>query len=185
MIHTVKGFGVVNKAEIDSFFWNSLAFSMIQQMLAIWSLVPLPFLSQLEHLEVHNSQLLKPGLENFEHYFANVWDEGNFVVVWAFFGIVFLGIRIKTDLFQSCGHCWAFQISWHIDSSTFTESSFRIEIAQLEFHHVALFIVMLPKPLWLPSPGYLATGEWSHHCDYLGHEDLFCTVLLYIIATSS
>ena len=26
------------------FFWNSLAFSMIQQMLAIWSLVPLPFL---------------------------------------------------------------------------------------------------------------------------------------------
>ena len=34
MIHTVKGFGVVNKAEVD-FFWNSLAFSMIQQMLAI------------------------------------------------------------------------------------------------------------------------------------------------------
>ena len=27
------------------FFWNSLAFSMIQQMLAIWSLVPLPFLN--------------------------------------------------------------------------------------------------------------------------------------------
>ena len=43
-IHTVKGFGIVNKAEIDVFFWNSLAFSMIQQMLAIWSLVPLPFL---------------------------------------------------------------------------------------------------------------------------------------------
>ena len=39
---TVKGFGVVNKA--DFFFWNSLAFSMIQRMLAIWSLVPLPFL---------------------------------------------------------------------------------------------------------------------------------------------
>ena len=34
VIHTVKGFGVVNKAEVD-FFWNSLAFSMIQQMLAI------------------------------------------------------------------------------------------------------------------------------------------------------
>ena len=43
MIHTVKGFGIVNKAEID-FFWNSLAFSMIQRMLSIWSLVPLPFL---------------------------------------------------------------------------------------------------------------------------------------------
>ena len=43
VIHTVKGFGIVNKAEIDV-FWNSLAFLMIQRMLAIWSLVPLPFL---------------------------------------------------------------------------------------------------------------------------------------------
>ena len=44
VVHTVKGFGIVNKAEIDFFFWNSLAFSMIQWMLAIWSLIPLPFL---------------------------------------------------------------------------------------------------------------------------------------------
>ena len=35
IIHTVKGFGVVNKAEVDVFFWNSLAFSMILHMLAI------------------------------------------------------------------------------------------------------------------------------------------------------
>ena len=39
-----KGFGIVNKAEIGVFFWNSLAFSMNQPMLAIWSLV-LPFLN--------------------------------------------------------------------------------------------------------------------------------------------
>ena len=39
VIHTVKGFGIVNKAEIDVFFWNSLAFSMIQWTLAVWSLV--------------------------------------------------------------------------------------------------------------------------------------------------
>ena len=50
VIHTVKGFGIVNKAEIDvflelhCFFVFSLAFLMIQRMLAIWSLVPLPFL---------------------------------------------------------------------------------------------------------------------------------------------
>ena len=43
-IHTVKGFSIVNKAEVNV-FWNSLAFSMIQRMLAIWSLVPLPFLN--------------------------------------------------------------------------------------------------------------------------------------------
>ena len=36
VIHTVKGFGVVSEAEVDGFFpWNSVAFSMIQQMLAI------------------------------------------------------------------------------------------------------------------------------------------------------
>ena len=34
VIHTVKGFGIMNKPEID-IFWNTLAFSMIQQMLAI------------------------------------------------------------------------------------------------------------------------------------------------------
>ena len=44
MIHTVKVFSVVNETEVDSLF-NSLAFSMIQCMLAIWSLVPLPFLN--------------------------------------------------------------------------------------------------------------------------------------------
>ena len=43
VIHKVKGFSIVHKAEVDVFFWNSLAFSMIQRMLAIWSLVPLPF----------------------------------------------------------------------------------------------------------------------------------------------
>ena len=44
VIYTVKGFIVVNEAEVD-FLGSSLAFSMIQHMLAIWSLVPLPFLS--------------------------------------------------------------------------------------------------------------------------------------------
>ena len=40
--HTVKG---VNEAEVDIFFWNLLPFSMIQGMLAIWSLFPLPFIN--------------------------------------------------------------------------------------------------------------------------------------------
>ena len=45
LIHTVKGFGVVNTAEVDVFFWNSLAFLMTQQVLETWSLLPLPFLN--------------------------------------------------------------------------------------------------------------------------------------------
>ena len=55
VIHTVKGFGIVNKAEIDV-FRNYLAFSMIQRMLAIWSLVPLPF------LKVHGSRIAEAWL---------------------------------------------------------------------------------------------------------------------------
>ena len=42
MIHTVKGFHEVNEA---MFLWNSLTLFMIQQMLAVCSLVPLPFLN--------------------------------------------------------------------------------------------------------------------------------------------
>ena len=44
VIHTVKGFSIVNEGKAGV-FCNSLAFSMIQQMLVIWSLVPLPFLN--------------------------------------------------------------------------------------------------------------------------------------------
>ena len=51
-------------------------------------------------------KLLKLGLENFEHYFASMWNECNCVVVWTFFGIFSFGIGMKTDLFQSCGYCW-------------------------------------------------------------------------------
>ena len=89
VIHTVKGFDVVNKAEVDvlgvSYFFDdpvdvcnlisgSSAFS--KSSLNIWKFM------------VH--VLLKSSLENFEHYFANVWDEFNNGVVWPFFGIAFL-----------------------------------------------------------------------------------------------
>ena len=40
--------------------------------------------------------------------------------------LLFFGIGVKTDPFQSCGHCWVFQNSWHIDCSTLTRPSFRI-----------------------------------------------------------
>ena len=90
VIHIVKGFGIVNKAEIDvflelSFFCHdpadvgnlisgSSAFS--KASLNIWKFTVYV--------------LLKPDLENFEHYFTSMWDECNCEVVWAFFCIAFL-----------------------------------------------------------------------------------------------
>ena len=52
-----------------------------------------------------------------------------------------------TDFFQSCGHCWIFQICWHIEYNTFTASSFRIwnSSAEIPSPPLALFVVMLPK----------------------------------------
>ena len=85
VIHTVKGFGVVNKVTVDGFlelscFFNDPMdvgnFAFSKSSLNIWKFT----------LHI----LLKTGLENFEHYFASMWDECNCVVVWTFFGIAFL-----------------------------------------------------------------------------------------------
>ena len=90
VIHTVKGFGIVNKAEVDvflelSYFFDDLAdVGNLISGSSIFSKSSLNIWNFLVHI------LLKPGLENFEHYFTSMWDECNCVVVWAFFGIVFL-----------------------------------------------------------------------------------------------
>ena len=90
VIHTVKGFGIVNKTEVDvfsgtflRFLWSTYVGNLIagssafsKFCLNIWK-----FLVQI---------LLKPCLENFEHYFTSVWDECNCMIVWSFFGIAFL-----------------------------------------------------------------------------------------------
>ena len=90
VIHTVKGFGVVNKTEIGVFLELSCFFddpvdvdNLISDSSA-FSKTSLNFWKFTVHI------LLKPGMENFEHYFTSVWDECNCAVVWAFFCIGFL-----------------------------------------------------------------------------------------------
>ena len=72
------------------FSWNSLTFSMIQWMLAMTSGSSAFSKSSLNIWKFIVHVLLKSGLENFEHHFANLWDECNYVTVWTFFGIDFL-----------------------------------------------------------------------------------------------
>ena len=131
--------------------------------------------------------LLKPGLENLEHYFASVWDECNCAVLWAFFGITFLWDWNETDLFQSCSHCWVFQICWHIECSTFTASSFRIwnSSTGILLPALALFIVMLLKD-HLTLHSRMSGSRWVITQLWLsGLQRYFCIVLLCILATSS
>ena len=90
VIHTVKGFGIVSKAEIDVFLELSCFFddpADIGNLISGSSAFSKPCLT-IWMFVVHI--FLKPGLENFEHYFTSVWDECNCEVVWAFFGIAFL-----------------------------------------------------------------------------------------------
>ena len=71
VIYTVKGFGIVIKAEIDVFLELS-CFSDNPVDVGNLTLVPLPFLKLFEHLEIHSSRTAEACLENFEHYFTSV-----------------------------------------------------------------------------------------------------------------
>ena len=80
----------------------------------------------------------------------------------------FFGIEMKTDLFQSCGHCWVFQICWHIECSTFTASSCRTwnSSAGIPSPPLALFVVMLPKA-HLTSHSRMSGFQWVTTASWL------------------
>ena len=142
---------------------------MIQRMLSIWSLVPLPFLKPAWTSGNHGSYIAEAWLGEFWAYFTSVWDECNCAVVWAFFGVAFLwDWNENWPFLVARGHCWVFQICWHIECSTFTviwNSSTGIPSPPL-----ALFIVMFSKAhltshsrmsgsRWVITPSWLS-GSW-------------------------
>ena len=90
LIHRVKGFGIDNKAEVDIVLELSCFFSDPVDVGNLISGSSAFSKSSLKIWKFTVQVLLKPGLENFEHYFASVWDEYNCAVVWVFFGVVFL-----------------------------------------------------------------------------------------------
>ena len=165
MIHTFK----VNEAEVGVFLefpWFLHDPMNVGNLISGSSAFPKPSLYICKFL-VH--KLLKPSLKDFEHYFASMWNKHNCTIVWTVTALSFFGIVMKTDLFQSCGHCRVFQICSNIECSTLTASSFRIlnSSAGIPSSLLALFIVMLSKaPL---TPGCLTLGEWSHYRVYPGH----------------
>jgi len=90
VIHTVKGFGIVNKAEVHVFMELSCFLNDPKDVGNLISGSSAFSKSSLNIRKFMVHVLLKPGLENFEHYFASVWDQCNCAVVWEFFGIAFL-----------------------------------------------------------------------------------------------
>ena len=136
VIHIVKDFGIVNKVEIDVFLelscffhdpaddgnLNSGSSAFSKTSLNIWNFT------------VH--VLLKPGLENFKHYFTSMWDECNCEVVWAFFSIAFSWDWNENWPFSSPVAIAEFSKFAGILSAALSQHHLSgFEIAQLEFHH--------------------------------------------------
>ena len=156
VIHTVKGFGVVNKAKVD--VSETLAFSMIQQMLAIWSLVPLPFLN--------------PAWTSRSSRFMSCWS-----LAWIILRMPLLVCEMNTI----CGslnilwHCLSLGLEWKLTfSSPMVTAEFSrfagilsaalsqhhllgFEIAQLEFHHLHSFRFL----------AHCKPGSHTHQCQTL------------------
>ena len=126
MIHTVKGFSVVDETEVDVFLefpcflcdpanagnLISGSSSFFKPSLDIWKF--------LVHV------MLKPSMQGFKRDLTRMGDERNCPMVVTFFSITHLGIGMRIDLFQSYGHCWVFKICRHIECNTLMASSFRV-----------------------------------------------------------
>ena len=90
MIHTVKGFCVVNEAEVDDFlefpccFYDPMDVGNLISGPSAFSNSSLDICKFLVHV------LLKPSLKDFEHYLARMWNEDNCMVFWRFFDIALL-----------------------------------------------------------------------------------------------
>ena len=114
VIYTVNGFGIVNKAEIDVFL--ELSYFVDD-------------LVDVDNLISGSSAFSKTSLNIREFKDTYCWSLAWRIlsitllacemsaIVWQFehcLALPFFGIGMKTDLFQSCGHSWVFQICWKI-----------------------------------------------------------------------
>ena len=118
--------GIVNKAEIDVFLELSCFFDYLKYVGNLISGSSAFSKTSLNSWKFTVHVLLKPGLKNFVHFFARVWDECNCVVVWTFFGIAFL---------WDWNENWPFPIPWPLvsfpDLLAFSKFAFIIKYMQI------------------------------------------------------
>ena len=176
MVHTVRGFGIVNKAELDDFLVFFCFFYVPTNVGNLLSCSSAFSKSSLNIWKFSLHILLEPHLENFEHDFASMWNEPNYAVIWTFFGI---------HLLWDWNENWPFPVLWpllnfpnlvaywvqHLTASSF---SFLNSLAEIPSLPLALFAVILPK-VHLTSHSRICGSSWV---------TFFGTVLLCILATS-
>ena len=156
--YTVKAFHIVNEADVllefpcflydpvnaGNLISGSFVFSKpslyIWQFMYCWSLA---------------CRILNITLLAWEMIAIVLWLEHSLV-------LPFLEIGIRIDLFQSCGHCCAFQICWHTECSTLIASSFRIlnSSAGIPSPPLVLLAAVLSKAP-LTSHSRMSGSEWE------------------------
>ena len=136
VIHTVKGFGICNKAEVDVFLELSCFFNNPTDVGKLISGSSAFSKSSLDVWKFLVHILLKPCLENFEHNFASMWDVCNCAVVWTFFGIAFsLGLEWKLTFSSLVATAEFSRFTGILSAALSQHHLLGFEIAQLEFHH--------------------------------------------------
>ena len=103
VIHTVKGFGIVSKAEEDVFLELSCFF---YDPTDVGNLISASFAFSKSSLSIWKFSVPSLSLENFEHYLASMWDECNCAVVWTFFGIAL------ASFLWDWNENWPFPVLW-------------------------------------------------------------------------
>ena len=136
MINTVRGFGIVNKAEVDVFLERSCFFDDPSDVGNLISGSSAFSKSNLNIWKFTVHVLLKPGLENFEPYFTSMWDECNWGVVWAFWGIAFL---------WDWNENWPFLVLWPL-------LSFPNLLAYWVHHFHSIIFRIWNSSIGIPSP---------------------------------
>ena len=156
VIHIVKGFSIVSEAEIDVFL--ELPCFLHDPM-------------NVGKLNSGSSVFLKPGLYIWVmHCWSLAWRilsrtllacEMSAIVGYFIHSLACPSLGLEWKLFQSCGHCWIFQICWHTECRILTSSSFRIwnSSTGIPSFPQALFAVTFPKA-HLTSHSRMSSFRW-------------------------
>ena len=142
------------------FFWNCFAFSMIEWMLAIWSLVPLPFINPA----------WTSGSSWFTYYWSLAWRILSVTllvfkmstIVWLVehsLALPFFGIGKKTDLFSPVATAEFSKFAGILSAALLQHHLLGLKIAGIPSPPLALFEVMFPKVHWT-SNSSMSGSRW-------------------------
>ena len=137
VIHTVEGFDIVNKAkrnvflELFCFFDDPVDIGNLISGSSAFSKTSLNIWKFSVHV------LLKPGLENFEHYFTSVWDECNWCSSLSnLYHCLSLGLEWKLTFSSPVATAEFSKFAGILSVALSQHRLSGFEIAQLEFHHI-------------------------------------------------